>query len=266
MKRAVIFLAVVVLTVLSSSSVLAYGGSFARIRVVNASPDSPQVYVTIDTKIALGHVYYGKITPYVPVNSGTNNIKVITANQAQTVLLDTSFIMEQDASYTVVVSGEQNGITWLKLDDNSEAPAYGMANLKFVNTSPNTPAVDVAIVGGDVLFSNVLFNQPTDYKAVEAGTYDLEVRKAGTMDVLLEIPWVPAYAGTSSTVFMMGLQNSDLGLEASFSTDNQFRMSYPPPCCFYDRPQYYRQYRYIRPGPNYYYFRGNTPGWPGWGW
>lgn len=191
---------------------------------------------------------------------------MVTANQAQTVLVDTSFIMEQDASYTIVVSGVENNISWLRLDDNRPAPEYGTANLQFVQTSLDTPLVDVAVVGGDVLFEDVPVNQPTNYAIVDAGAYDLEVRKANTMEVLLEIPWVPTYAGTSSTVFMMGLKNSELGLKASFSTDGQFRMSYPSNCCHYSRPQYYPQIRYFRPGPNYYYFRGNTPGWPGWGW
>ena len=122
-----------------------------------------------------------------------------------------------------------------------------------------------------MLFENVPLNyvpenEDEKYKLVDAGAYDLEVKKAGTQEVLLEIPWVPTYSGTASTVFMMGLKNSEPGLKASFLTDGQFRMSYPSNCCHYSRPQYYPQIRYFRPGPNYYYFRGNTPGWPGWGW
>jgi len=265
MKRAAIFLFVAVITIFSSGSALAYGGS-ARIRVVHAVPDAAGVYVSVDNNIVLGHVYYGDISAYVPVMAGTNNVKVVTANQAQTVLVDTSFIMEQDASYTIVVSGVPGNIAWLRLDDNSPAPEYGTANLQFVQTSPDTPLVDVAIVDCEVLFEDVPFNQQTGYKPVNGGAYDLEVRVANTEEVLLEIPWVPTYSGTASTVFMMGLKNSEPGLDASFSTDGQFRMSYPSNCCHYSRPQYYPQIRYIRPGPNYYYFRGNTPGWPGWGW
>ena len=267
MKRITIFLLVVVLTLLSAGSALAWGGnSSARIRVVNASPDSPQVYVKANNNIILGHVFYGDISVYASLPPGTYNIKIITANQAQTVLVDTNMVLEQDTSYTVVASGMQNSITPIKITDNSTPPEYGTANLQFVQTASDVFFVDVAIVDGDVLFKNVPLNQPTNYALVDAGAYDLEVRRAGTQDVLLEIPWVPTYSGTASTVFMMGLQNVEVGLDASFSTDDQFRMSHPSPCCHYSRPQYYPQIRHISPGPNYFFFRGNTPGWPNWGW
>lgn len=52
MKRIAIFLFVAVLTILSGSSALAYGGS-TRIRVVHAVPDAAGVYVSVDNNIVL---------------------------------------------------------------------------------------------------------------------------------------------------------------------------------------------------------------------
>jgi hypothetical protein len=65
--------------------------------------------------------------------------------------------------------------------------------------------VDVAVTGGPVLFSNVSFRQFSGYPQVAPGTYDLEVRVAGTTTVALAIPGVALRPGTNYTVFAVGL-------------------------------------------------------------
>mgnify|MGYP000285877340 CR=1 FL=1 len=52
------------------------------------------------------------------------------------------------------------------------------AQVRVVHNSPDAPAVDVAVAGGPVLFSNVAFPDATGFAEVDAGTYDLE---AGTV-------------------------------------------------------------------------------------
>lgn len=73
-----------------------------------------------------------------------------------------------------------------------------------VHTSPDAPAVDVAVKGGPVLFSNLPFPRASQYLVVAAGTYDLEVRVAGTTTVALELPGVSLESGKTYTVFAVG--------------------------------------------------------------
>jgi hypothetical protein len=79
------------------------------------------------------------------------------------------------------------------------------AKVRFVHTSPDAPAVDVAVKGGPVLFSNVAFRQAGQYLSVDAGTYDLEVRLAGTMTVALNVPGVTLGVGKNYSIFAVGL-------------------------------------------------------------
>ena len=74
-----------------------------------------------------------------------------------------------------------------------------------MHTGPDAPAVDIAVTGGPVLFSNVSFRQATGYPQVAPGTYDLEVRAAGTTTVALAVPGVTLRSGTNYTVFAAGL-------------------------------------------------------------
>jgi hypothetical protein len=75
------------------------------------------------------------------------------------------------------------------------------------------------VKGGPVLFTNVAFKKSSDYLPVNAGTYDLEVRLAGTNTVALAVPGVKLDSGTVYTVFAMGLAGGTPKLEAVASAD-----------------------------------------------
>jgi LPXTG-motif cell wall-anchored protein len=108
----------------------------------------------------------------------------------------------------------------LVLIDNNSTPEAGKAHVRFVHASPDAPAVDIAVAdGGPVLFSNVEFKGVGDYLPVDAGTYDLEVRIAGTETVALEVPGVALADRTVYTIFAMGLAGGDPALEAVPSVD-----------------------------------------------
>jgi hypothetical protein len=103
--------------------------------------------------------------------------------------------------------------------DNNSAPAAGKAHVRFVHASPDAPAVDIAVTGGPVLFANVPFKGVGAYLPVDAGTYNLEARVAGTDTVALSVPGVQLNEGTVYTIFAMGLVSGEPALTAVASVD-----------------------------------------------
>lgn len=87
----------------------------------------------------------------------------------------------------------------------SALPEPGKAHVRFLHASPDAPAVDIAVKNGPVLFKNVAFKGVGEYLSVGAGTYDLEVRLAGTKTVALSVPGVRLDNQTVYTIFAMGL-------------------------------------------------------------
>jgi len=92
----------------------------------------------------------------------------------------------------------------LVLEDDLTAPATGKAHVRFVHLSPDAPAVDVAVTAGPVVFSNVAFRGYQGFTPLNAGTYNLEVRVAGTATVALPLPGITLEAGKIYTVFARG--------------------------------------------------------------
>jgi hypothetical protein len=88
-----------------------------------------------------------------------------------------------------------------------------MARVRLIHASPNAPAVDVAVAGGQTLFTNVSYGQVSNYGTLAGGTYDLVVRQAGTGTELLRLSDVVLDAGNVHSLALVGLQDGTPALQ-----------------------------------------------------
>lgn len=194
----------------------------ASVMVVHASPDAPGVDLLVDdAKQNNAALTFPNNTGYLDVPAGRRNVKVNAAGTNNSVI-NANVDFERDKNYSVFAINRLSSIEALILEDNLAAPAAGNAHVRFVHLSPDAPAVDiVAVVGGvaSPLFPNVSFKGSSPFTPVPAGTYNLQVRLAGTETVALDLPNVQVAAGRIYTVFARGFasppsgNNNGLGAE-----------------------------------------------------
>jgi LPXTG-motif cell wall-anchored protein len=225
MKRLFLVSAVLVLSLVLATSALADAHE-ARVRVVHASPDAPAVDVWVNGAVAFSNAPFQGITDYAKLEPGSYNVQVTPTGATEPIVIDANLDLATQTDYTVVAVGQLANIEPLVLIDNNGAPAAGKAHVRFVHASPDAPAVDIAVAnGGPVLFSNIPFKGVGDYLPVDAGSYDLEARIAGSDTVALSVPGVMLNEGTVYTIFAMGLAGGEPALTAVPSVD----ASYPVP-------------------------------------
>jgi hypothetical protein len=175
----------------------------AQVRVAHLSPDAPAVDVYVNGTRAVSGAAFKDVTSYLPVPAGSVSIRVTPSGATTPVVIDATLTLRENASYTVAATGLLAGIQPLVLED--DRGTTGQSKVRFVHASPDTPAVDVAVTGGPVLFANVPFRQATQYPQVAPSTYDLEARPAGSTTVALQVPGVTLRPGTNYTIFAVGL-------------------------------------------------------------
>lgn len=176
----------------------------ANVMVVHASPDAPGVDLLIDNaKVNTSALTFPNNTGYLDVEAGRRNVKVNAAGTSTTVI-DANLDLERNENYSVFAINTLSAIEPLVLTDDLDAPAAGKAHVRFVHLSPDAPAVDVAVTDGPVLFSNRAFKSATDFTPVDAASYNLEVRLAGTNTVVLTVPNVQLASGRIYTIFAKG--------------------------------------------------------------
>jgi LPXTG-motif cell wall-anchored protein len=201
--------------------------NMARVRVVHASPDAPAVDVWVNGSVAFSNAPFQGITDYAALDAGSYQVQVTPTGASEPIVIDATLDLAASTDYTVVAVGELANIEPLVLVDNNAAPAEGKAHVRFVHASPDAPEVDIAVTGGPVLFPNIPFKGVGDYSPVDAGTYDLEVRLAGTETVALSVPGVQLNEGTVYTIFAMGLAGGEPALTAVPSVDAVAPMPVP---------------------------------------
>ncbi len=177
--------------------------SKSKVMVVHSSPDAPAVDLLVDNQLAGTNLAFPSNTSYLEVNSGSRNFKVNVAG-TNTTVIDVSPSLVVNATYSVFAVNSVASIEPLLLTDDLSTPASGKAHVRFIHLSPDAPAVDITLADGTIVFSNRAFKEFTPFTPLDAGTYNLQVRVAGTTTVALDLPGITLQAGKIYTVFAKG--------------------------------------------------------------
>lgn len=177
--------------------------SKSRTTVTHASPNAPNVDILVNDAVAATNVAYLSTLPYTELNAGNNRIRV-NVTGTSTSVIDATLPFDENKNYSIFAVDSVSKISALRLEDDLSSPAAGKSHVRFIHLSPNAPAVDVAVTGGPVLFSNFTFKQFSSFTPVDAGTYNLEVRLAGTSTVVLSLPNIQLGDGKIVTLYARG--------------------------------------------------------------
>jgi uncharacterized surface protein with fasciclin (FAS1) repeats len=178
----------------------------AQVRVAHLSPDAPAVDVWVDGTRVLSNVPFAAFSDYLEVPAGAHNIQVTPAGATSPVVIDANVDLTEETAYTVAATGllGQNDLIPIVLTDNPETDA-GSAQVRFVHTSADAPAVDVGVASGPTLFSDVEFREASTYLSVDQGTYDLSVQVSANGTEVLQVKGQALTAGVNYTIFAIGL-------------------------------------------------------------
>jgi hypothetical protein len=178
--------------------------TFGNVLVTHASPDAPGVDLLIDNvKLNTAAINFPASTPYISLATGNRNIKINVAGTSTTVI-NATLPVGANKNYSVFAIDSVASIDALVVEDDLTSPATGKAHVRFIHLSPDAPAVDVAVDGGAVVFSDYSYEEVSAFTPLDAGTYDLEVRVAGTTTVALDLDPITLQAGKIYTVFAKG--------------------------------------------------------------
>ncbi len=205
----------------------------AQVRVVHASPDAPAVDVYVVGEVAIEGLEFGNASDPTILPAGEYQVQVAPAGtSADDAVIDATLTLEGGMAYDVAAVGLLSEIQAQVYPLDLSTIDDGKARVRAVHASPDAPAVDVVVTDGPVLFEGAELPNATNYAEVDAGTYDLEVRPAGTEDVALSVPGVALEAGTVYDVYAIGLLEDEsitllpltTTVEASDSTEEVHQM------------------------------------------
>jgi len=182
----------------------------ALLTVFNAIPGASVDFSINQTRVNLSPILYADGIDYFQAYSGKRTFTFYRAGVSAALVSDTA-TLKQNVAYSLYVVGKDTSPQMMLLTDSISQPSSGTANVRFVNLSPDAPAVDLAEKGGSVIVANKAFKGFSSFAPLAGKTYNFEIRKAGTATVLAAMNNVTISNGYVYTIYLRGL---------SASTDN----------------------------------------------
>lgn len=157
---------------------------YCNIRLLHAGVNQPSVNVTIGTQQAAEKLTYGNVTPYYLEPAGRKLITVTSSRFPRLVLASSVLNFADGDIVTVVIVNARNGIALFPVYEQPCNNPVGQSCLKVANVSYNCPPANILLSNGRLLFTNVRFQDVTDYAPIRPGSY----RLLATETILCEQP------------------------------------------------------------------------------
>ncbi len=193
--------------------------SMGYIRAAHTVPDAPNVDIYANDIVIAENLSYGNLTDYVPIPDGMYKITLYAAGTKDNPVLTNMLQVNSNTVMTIAAVGTLNNIGFLGITDASESSDPDMAMIRFLHLSPDAPAVDITMLDGTVLFSDISYKEITPYLAAPPATYTLQVRIADTPNVVLTVPEINVAAGKCYTIYAIGLVKGTPALQALLVMD-----------------------------------------------
>src|SRR6185312_8465914 len=174
-----------------------------------ASPDQPPINFYLGAnRVNYYPLSYGQNLDYFQAFTGKRTANFYNAGTSNTILSDT-VTFNQNAIYSLFLAGAANKPEMVVLKDTLNKPASGQATIRFINLSPDAPAVSLAVQGGAVLAANKAYKGYSSFTALPGNaSYTFEVHQGTTTTVLATLPNITINSGFVYTIWFHGLVNN----------------------------------------------------------
>ncbi len=195
-----------------------------QVRIIDVSPDAPEVDVYQNSSVLAYRLGFGTITSYVPVEPGTYTTRAAVTGTRQTLVSSKARLVSAE-QYTVLIGNYTSSLQQVMLKDQSQPAPAGQIAMRFVNQATHTGPVDLYLVPagqrlGTVkpVATHLSFGANTGYLNQPAGVYTLEVVAAGETEPAYRGAQVTYASGAASTVVLVD-QREEAGVQAILAPD-----------------------------------------------
>lgn len=189
----------------------------AYLSIINTSPSLGTFNVYLNgSQVNTGALAFGGVLSYVQYTAGDFATKFTTASSTDPLLSKTITLAENNTySYFVIDKGEK--LDGLLITDVMNVASTEKAFIRFIHLSPDAKALDFAIEDKGNIISNKSYKEASEFVAVDAGTYNLQLKDHDSQELKTNLEASTLTAGKYYTIISRGLQNANTSTEQSFS-------------------------------------------------
>lgn len=162
----------------SDTEVTEYG----VLSVYNASPSLGTYDVYINgSKLNTAALPYAGGVKYTQLITGTYETKFTIANETASIYTKTGISVGSNSVSTLYLTGTTGSFDGLLVSDNFTGASNDKAYVRFINLSPDAPALDLSIKDATTnLTTNKVYKTYSEFTAVDAGSKDFEIKETSS--------------------------------------------------------------------------------------
>jgi len=190
----------------------------AYVSIYHGSPNAPELDVLVDDK-AINRLEFTDYTGYLNFYTGDRNFKINPFN-ASNALVDTTINFVDGGFYSVFIVNDLSSVEALAVRDSASSPGSGKAKVRFINLSPDAPALDLSSTENSApVFTSQAFKKPSEFLEVDAKEYAFDVKTSGGTDSLVSVSDVELREGNFYTIIVRGFANPPAGNNNELSVE-----------------------------------------------
>ncbi|MGI6452403.1 MAG: DUF4397 domain-containing protein [Syntrophomonadaceae bacterium] len=188
------------------------------IRVLHALPGVSNVDVLINEELLAENLAYTEVSRYLPIGPGNNRIQVFAAGTRTEPILDTQVELPPSEAINLAVTGIMpNPSTVQILQAFPDVPPQE-ARIRFANLSPDAPGLSL-FLNDNSAFGDIGYPEVSDYSSVTPETYNVNLRRASDLDIILAQKNITFQGGMTYTIYGVGLIEGEPALEIIYLTE-----------------------------------------------
>ncbi|RFU65448.1 DUF4397 domain-containing protein [Peribacillus glennii] len=176
---------------------------FSKVRVLQGSPDSTAIDICFNHNPVYKNVPYQTNSKYIFLPEGSLLLDILQSNEKGPSAFSSRVQLMAGNHYTLVVAGPPENLLLEAIHDEPFVP-FGETKIRFAHFSPDAPDLDIAVKNGDIVFKGLTYRNATDYLGLTPMAVDLEVRAAGTREVILPLEGIRFEKDAAYTIYLLG--------------------------------------------------------------
>ena len=186
----------------------------AEIRIVHGIADAGPLDVYLDGSLALIGIGFTDTSGALAFSSGEHELAVVPtgANRDNAIAAGTVTLENNTQSYAALLGTVDAASVGIFPVD--ERPLdQERARFRIISGIPDAVGIVPVFTGGDAVSEPLAYGDASQYAAIDAGVYDLDILDAESSVLLLSLPQTPFAEGTATDVILVG-QIGDASLQA----------------------------------------------------
>jgi uncharacterized protein DUF4397 len=165
------------------------------------APSVEPVNIFVDGSIFASSIGFKQVSQYGSLPAGVHRFDLrLSSDPDGPVIFTVDAGVPADGAVTIGAVTTRDGVASHVFDDDLATPSPGQSLVRIIHAAPDVPAIEVQVVAGPMLVASVPYPGASAYQEVQPGTYDVQVRPAGSSEVLLEVDGWTIEPGVQSSV------------------------------------------------------------------